>query len=268
MISIELITRGEPELKYTLDSISNQNFKNYELVCIDSSGKSETRDILSTYDCRVVELPIETKHLVARYEANKYANGDRVLILDATRPLLYNALSILDKSYANHDMVVIREGSIGKGFWVHQANILKNISEMQSARLNNEVLGFLLPRFYNRKILSKALDNIVDQTGPLFTEISYGEHHLIFEECMKLSRDFILTKEILISHYEDDTLLKILKKYYWYGKSQKVLKKLKDSETTNLKTHMRKNVGLRNRIKTLPINTARGLPFIVGYIFG
>ncbi len=268
MISIELITRGEPTLKNTLDSIFNQNFKNYEVICIDSSGKFKTKDLLSTYNCKVIELPGETKHLVARYEANKYAGGDRALILDATRPLVSNALNTLNNLYSNHDMVIIKEGSIGKGFWVHQSNILKEISEMQNARLNSEILGFLLPRFYNRNILSKAFDAIVEHTGQLFTKISYGEHHLIFEECMKLSHDFILTNEILLSHYEDDNLMKILKKYYWYGKSQKVLKNLKDSQTNNLRTHVRKNIGLRNRIRTLPINTARGISFILGYVFG
>lgn len=268
MISIELISKGESSLQSVLESIKNQTFKDYEIVCADSSNDNNVKTLLLKYNCKVIELPNNSGHLVARYYAHKYASGERSLILDSTRPLKNNALEILHKYYYNHDMVIIREDSLGHGFWVSQAKLLKEISEKQNDRLNKATLAFLLPRFYNSNLLTKAFDNIITTTGDLFNKISYGEHHLIFDECKKISNDLDMTNEMLLSHYEDNSLIKIIKKYYWYGKSQKVLKNLKFSSVSHLSTHVRKNVDLKMRLKTFPINVARVIPFILGYECG
>lgn len=115
-------------------------------------------------------------------------------------------------------------------------------------------------------MLTTAFENIKTNTGELFNKISYGEHHLIFEECKKISSDIVISDERLISHNEDDNIKKILKKYYFYGKSQKVLKKLKNSDTNNLSLHRRKNIDFITRMKILPIDMARSIPFILGYM--
>ena len=268
MISIELISKGEPSLKNVLESIKNQSYKDYEIICANSSNDINVKNLLLKYNCKVIDIPVNSRHLIARYTAHKYAKGDKSLILDSTRPLKNNALEILYKNYYNYDMVILREDSLGHGFWVNQAKLLKDISEMQSKRLSNETLAFLLPRFYNSDLLSEAFNNIIKDTGKLFNEISYGEHHIIFDECKKLSNNIGITNEILLSHYEDSSLKKIIKKYYWYGTSQKVLKHLSGSAASNLSTHMRKNVDFKMRMKTIPISAARGVPFILGYLFG
>jgi len=266
MISIELISKGENSLLSVLDSIKNQNFDEYEIICADSSGDIKIKNILKEYKCRVIDLPVGTPHLKARYIAHKCANGDKVIILDSTRPLKDNALSIIYQKYYKRDMVIIKEDSLGSGFWVKQAELLKTLSEEEINRIEKETIGFLLPRFYNAKILTEAFENVKKDTGKLFDKISYGEHHLIFEECRKISSDIVISDERLISHYEDDNIKKIIKKYYFYGKSQKILKKLKNSETKKLSTHKRNNVNIITRMKILPIDMARGIPFLLGYM--
>ena len=64
----------------------------------------------------------------------KKAEGDLSLILDSTRPLRIDALEIL-LNYKNYDMVIIKEESLGDGFWVNQAKLLKEISERQYDRI-------------------------------------------------------------------------------------------------------------------------------------
>ena len=92
MISIELISKGESSLQSVLESIKNQTFKDYEIVCADSSNDNNVKTLLLKYNCKVIELPNDSGHLVARYNAHKYASGERSLILDSTRPLKNNAL--------------------------------------------------------------------------------------------------------------------------------------------------------------------------------
>ncbi|MCL4480404.1 MAG: hypothetical protein M1113_02840, partial [Candidatus Thermoplasmatota archaeon] len=186
-------------------------------------------------------------------------------LLDSTRPLKNETLSSLMKKYSKYDMTIIKEDSIGTGFWAEQARKLADISASQFSRLETETLAFLLPRFYKKEVLDFSFSNIREITKSVFDKISYGEHHLIFEEARKFSRNIGLTDESLISHFEDDSLLKIFRKYHWYGKSQRVLKLIENSETKYFIRHARRKIPLLERISTIPISTARILPFLVGY---
>ena len=268
MISIELISRGEKSLENTLSSITRQSFHDYEIVCADSSNDDQIIGLLQMYNCKVIILPKNTPHLKARYEAHIHSTGEFSLLLDSTRPLNPDALSLLFNNYKKYDMVIMKEDSQGNGFWVNQARLLNDISLSQFYRSSNESIAFLLPRFYRSVLLTDAFNSITLNAGNLFNKISYGEHHIIFDECRKLSKNIGLTNEILISHYEDDSLRRIISKYYRYGKSQKTLKKLKNSSATNLSTHMRRNIGIKKRMKIMPITIARGVPFALGYVFG
>ena len=267
MISIELISRGEGSLKDVLDSIMEQNFKDIEIVCADASSNPAVKELLLDHGCKVIDIPQNTGHLKARFIAHQNATGEKSLILDSTRPLKRNALNVLFTEYYKSDMVIIKEDCIGEGFWVKQARIIKDISDTQILRNDNETLAFLLPRFYNSSVLTKAFLEIYTGLGDLFDEVSYGEHHLIFEACKKFSNNVCLTKETLISHYEDDSLIKIINKYYRYGKMQKVLKYIPNSAVNDFSSHRRKGINLMKKFQCLPIVIARGIPFLIGYIF-
>ena len=142
---------------------------------------------------------------------------------------------------------------------------MTNVSISQVNRLITEILAFLLPRFYRREILDFSFSTIKEITKSAFDKISYSEHHLIFEEARKFSRNIGLTDESLISHFEDDSLLKIFRKHHWYGKSQKILNLLESSETKYFFRYARRKNPLYKRIGIIPISTARMLPFLPGY---
>lgn len=265
MISIELISKGESKLGETLESIRSQDFSDLEIICADSSNNKKTEETIKEFDCVFIRLPERTRALKARYEAHIHSNGEWCFLLDSTRPLKKHALNTLMKNYLDYDMTIVLENGLGKGFWVEQAKKLTELSIAQAIRLPTETLAFLLPRFYKRSVLNYSFSNILAKTGNVFEKISYGEHHLIFEEALNISKNVGLTDESLISHFEDDSLIKILKKYHWYGKSQRELKLLERTETQILSRHLRKDVPLRKRIGTLPIATARIIPFLFGY---
>lgn len=268
MISIELISRGEKSLEDVLKSIKRQDYQDYEIICADSSGKRDVDNLLQSYGCKIVRLPAHTPFLRARYEAHINSVGVLSLLLDSTRPIKPNALSFLISEYKMYDMTIIREDSVGKGFWVKQAKLLRDISEEQFSRTRNESTAFLLPRLYNYRILSNAFENIKVNAGQLFDKIGYGEHQIIFDECKRYSLNIGITKEALISHYEDDSFRKIISKYYRYGKSQKTLNGMRDIPAKRLSTHIRRDIGIRKRIITMPVVLARGMPFVFGYLFG
>jgi glycosyltransferase involved in cell wall biosynthesis len=268
-ISIELISRGEPTLPKVVESINGQDFEDYEVICADSSGREDVSRYLSDKRCRVVRLPPGTRAFVAREKAHENAKGELALLLDSTRVLALDrggALQELWDGYHGHDMIIIREGTIGTSYWARQADTQRVMSERQLGRTQSEPLGFILPRCYRGELLTTAFKQIRQQWGLALDSVSYGEHQLIFEGCWKSSKDIVATKRRLLFHYEDETLTKILRKYYWYGKSQVELVQLRGSAANNLYTHRRVNAGITYRLQTLPIVTARVTPFMLGYV--
>lgn len=250
----------------TLDSLFMQDYDDYEVICVDSSEDWLVADYAKEHDLFLVSLPNDTKHLRARYEAHLHSKGELSLLLDSTRPLKRNALRELADKFCSYDMTIIKEDSIGQGFWVNQSRKIKVISERQLIQIQNVTPAFLLPRLYNSILLTAAFKDVKSLAGHLFSEISYGEHHLIFESCRKYSQNVGITTESLLSHYEDNTLMKIIRKYHWYGKSQRILNTLEKTDASKLSSHIRKDVNLSDRVCTLPLTVARGIPFMLGYL--
>lgn len=265
MISIQLISNGESHLTETLESIRKQDFNDYEIVCTDSSGRRDVEKLLGEYGCRTILMPEHTNILNARYQSHIHSRGDWCLLLDSTRPLKENALDILMERYSNYDMTIIKEDSLGSGFWVKQAKKLADISISQCNRLSTETLAFLLPRFYKRSVLDFSFSAVREIAKDTFNRISYGDHQLIFEGARGLSRDIGFTEERLILHFEDDSLARILRKYHRYGVSQRTLNLIGTSESKHFFSHARKNIPIIKRIDTLPISIARTVPFLFGY---
>ncbi len=270
-ISIELITKGEPTTEKVLESISQQTFGDYEVTCVNSSYNPMVAELLKEYGVHEIPVKPHTKHLEARYLAHTNSTGEFRLLLDSTRPLDKNTLETLLYKYSKFRAVCIREKSLGQGFWVKQADILRSLSEHSDFQKNGSKIAYLLPRFYRGDVLNNAfkfLKQSIDNR--LFTEISYGEHHLIYDAAKLEPSDITITDEALISHYEDESSKAIFRKYHWYGKSQRTLNLLKfDSNVNKLNSHKRpfSFSTFVPKMRTIPIRSLRTIAFLIGYFF-
>lgn len=269
-VTVELITRGEYTTKHVLDSLRYQTLTDFEVIAVNSSESSKTTELLRNYGVQEIKVPQNTGHLLSRYLANINASGAYRLILDSTRPLIPRALELLSKKYGNVKATCIREGSIGNGFWVEQSKKLRILSEMTYSRAIQEKAAFFLPRFYDGRVLNSAFHYLrTNIEEGLFNSISYGEHHLIFEACKLKSSEVSFTDEVLLNHYEDETLSEIYNKYRRYGEAQKILQKIGyRSNAKNLLSHMRmfslNSVPLY--FQTIPIRALRTLSFLFGML--
>ena len=228
-------------------------------------------ELLKDYGVDEVRVKPYTKHLEARYLAHTKSSGKFRLLLDSTRPLRQNALEVLISQYGKFEAVCIKEGSLGHGFWVRQAKILSHLSGYSDIKVKTSEIAYILPRFYREEVLSRAFkflkENIDDH---LFAEISYGEHHLIYDAAKLLPGHIAITKETLIDHFEDASSRAIFQKYLWYGKSQRTLNLLKfDSNVKKLNSHKRPfsiNTVVP-KMRTIPIRSLRTTAFLIGYFF-
>jgi len=270
-ISIEMITKGEPTIEYVLKSIQQQSFRDYDVTCVNSSENPKLKGLLKEYGVNEIRVEPHTKHLEARYLAHVNSSGKFRLLLDSTRPLRQDAFEVLITQYANFEAVCIKEGSLGLGFWVRQAEILSYLSGYSDIKDKTSKIAYVLPRFYREEVLTRAFkfikENIDDH---LFADISYGEHHLIYDAARVAPDHIGITDETLIDHFEDASSRAIFRKYLWYGKSQKTLNQIKfNSNAKNLISHKRpfSTRTVLPKIKTIPIRFLRTSAFIIGYFF-
>ena len=136
--SIEIITRGEKSLSCSLESIRSQTYNSYEIVCANSSLDSSIIKILDDYSVKHLEVAA-VRHLRGREMSHSISAGKYSLIMDSTRLLNPNALDLLRNYIQRYEMVAIKEGSIGTGFWANQAKIYKDTSEKKAQTISYEL---------------------------------------------------------------------------------------------------------------------------------
>ena len=170
-------------------------------------------------------------------------------------------------------MVVVKEGSLGSGFWAKQSKVYKDISEKntESELIKEKVLSYILPRLYKTNLLSNVFISLRQKiSSKLFDSIGYGEHHIIFQEAISMTKSFYYYKDKdLIKHYEDESMRSIYRKYKGYGKDQLILKALPGYNASRLTTHRRKlnMTQFKGNIVCLPIISLRTVSFLVGILF-
>ena len=259
MISIEIPVLHGKYLNEVFESIRIQTFQDYEVVVVNSSQKGEVSDLIKQYGFK--EVRENVKLLKARYLAHRESRGDYELLLDETRVLREKTLEIL--SSLSHDMVVIGEEEIGDSFWVKLANLDKeNIMECNTPEA---IKGFALPRLFKREILDLAFVKLRENLRNKFDEVVFPDHELIYYEASKVSNNVFVLKEKLISHYGDAKLLEIIKKYYRYGKTLKVLKSTPYNGFTRI-SRKRRVICKGSKLALYLLYLTRGVPFLLGYI--
>ena len=74
------VYNGEKTLATTLESLVNQTFKDFELICIDDGSKDNTLEILKEFEKKDSRIKVIAKEIneglaVARNESLKLAKG-------------------------------------------------------------------------------------------------------------------------------------------------------------------------------------------------
>ncbi len=274
-ISALVVSRGENSLGYVIDSIRNQTLAPTEIVVVDSSLSSPNVKIADR-DPRVRVLRIDPTSglLEARAIAIDYTHARFSLLLDSTRPLRKNCLEVLSRMKENHDMIVLAEASMGKGLLPRLAQIDKWLV-MSPRNLREVVQGnasYAIPRFFRTDILKAAIDRLRSRLGPsLFNRVRHGDHQLIFQECLRDSRSVGAVQVPLLDHYEDIAIRAVLRKYYGYGKSHRLLRAVGLRDVRLDPMSFFRDLGplpFLDRVGVSALYTARGLSFAAGYLIG
>ena len=260
MISIEIPAIHGKYLRQVLESIRNQSYQDYEVIVVNS-GSGEISDIVKEFGFKVINQ--KTKSLHARYLAHKESKGEYALVLDETRMLERDTLKIL--SSLDYDMIIIGEKEIGDSLWIKLASLDKE--NVVYCNPVDPLKGISLPRYYKREVLSKAFSSALENLGNKFYDVVYRDLEIIFYEAYKVSKSVHVVYDQLISHFGDATLSDIMKKYYRYGKTSRVLRNTPYSVFLTKKRVRRKicRGSFWERKLLYLLYLARGIPYLLGY---
>lgn len=252
-------------LELCLRSILNQAEQNIEIIVVDGYSNDSTVNIAKRYNVKVY---FERSLLGARVLGLKYSYGNYTLMLDSDQILESTCIDRALKMMAHgFDALILEE------FSFHPKTFVQKLYSVDRQLVHKSfdshpVHGVLLPRFYKRDVLEKAVRNIPQSV--LNKAIAY-DHAVISYETSKITdRIGLLTNALY--HLEDATMRELFEKFYRYGQSARWLSTTEYARLLARKMIPRKGVlnplNLHWSIPSMILYFLKAVPFFLGYVTG
>ncbi|QWD60443.1 glycosyltransferase family A protein [Polynucleobacter sp. MWH-UH35A] len=208
-ISIVVTTyKFEDTLMRCLDSISNQEYENYELIVVDSSNDSCIRKIVEQYPKAKYIKSKNYERSAKRNEGAELAEGKYLAIIDSDMILDKTVISESYQRFSGDEslrMLCIPERSSGHGFWSRCKSLERSLYDkiiwMQAARVFKRETFIEFNGYDPENIGSE------DYELPRRVEYKYGT------KCLSIIESKVTQQEGKI------TLLGQLRKKMYYSKS-------------------------------------------------
>jgi len=205
LVSIVIPTyNSERYIERCLRSIKNQTYKNIEIIIVDKFSTDKTVDIAERHGAKVIQDGGERTR--AKNIGLRNAKGENVCFIDSdmelTPKVIEECVSLIETD-ENIGGVIISERSVGDSFWVRVRDFERSFyagTEIESAR------------FFRKDLALKV--------GGFDEDVVFFEESTLPQKIEKLGYNVrARTKAEILHHEENFSLLKWLKKKYYYGKT-------------------------------------------------
>jgi len=210
LVSVIIPTyNSEKTIGMCLESIKNQTYKNIEIIVVDNFSRDRTVEICKEYDAKVIQ--IKSERTQAKNVGLKDASGRYVLFIDSdmelTPKVIEECVTIIE-SDPKIGGIIIPERSVGNSYWVKVRDFERSFytgTEIESARFFRKDLAL--------------------QVGGFDEDVVFFEESTLPQKIEKLGYDVKTRISSYILHHEENfSLLKWLKKKYYYGKTARAYK--------------------------------------------
>ena len=261
LVSVTIPTfNSEKTLEKTLEKVKNQTYKNIEIIIIDSYSKDKTLEIARKFNVKIVMC--KGKLLEARIVGAKKSKGAYVLLLDSDQILEKTSIERAVEKMKDYDYLWFYERSYNKEKFLPS---LYDADRILVQKYLEE--GVVLPRFFKRDLLLKAFSNI----PKAHISICGAQDHIVTSyEVEKISKKMGKV-ENAVFHIEPDSLIKLFRKQYRWGKTtkdfyeRKVYRKLITKKDKFRKFRFNEPV---LSAKSFMLRILRGVPYKLGFWFG
>lgn len=263
LVSVNIPTyNSEGTLENTLKSVKRQTYKKIEIIIIDSYSKDKTLEIAKKYGARIVMC--KGKLLEARIVGARASRGEFVLLLDSDQVLEKTVLSRAVGKMKKYDSLWFYERSYNREKWLPS---LYDADRQLTQNYWEPDDDIVLPRFFKRNLLVRAYNKIPKK----YIDICAAQDHIItWHEFKQITKKNGMV-ENAVQHLEPDSLLKLLKKQWRWGKTTKDFYKTGlYTELITKKDRFRK-FSLKHlnwSLKSMLLRILRGIPYKLGFWFG
>jgi glycosyltransferase involved in cell wall biosynthesis len=210
LVSINIPTfNSASTFEKTLASIKAQHYPNIEIVVVDGYSKDDTLKIARKYGVKVgYALAVGEARKLA-YEISK---GKYIFYLDSDQTIGSDVVSKLvdECESGGWDAITIFEDSMILNNSYLEKVIAYDKWVFHTLEDDDAIMGAAIPRFFRRSILSKI-------NWP--TKLFMFEHNAIYLETLAAGAKVKFRPDIHFNHYEQNTLVKYIKRFYHYGQS-------------------------------------------------
>ncbi len=210
LVSVNIPTfNSASTFEKTLKAIRAQKYKNIEVVVVDGYSKDDTVKIAKKYKAKI-------GYALAVGEARKLAfelsKGKYIFYLDSDQTIEPNVIGKLveECEMGGWDAVTLFEDSIILKNTYLEKVIAYDKWVFHSLEDDDAIMGAAIPRFFRRSILAKI-------TWPI--KLFMFEHNAIYLETLRVGAKVKFRPDIHFNHYEQNTLIKYIKRFYHYGQS-------------------------------------------------
>ncbi len=198
------IHNAEDFINKSLDSIINQSFHDFEVICVNDGSTDSSLQILSTYNdprIRVISQPNQGLS-AARNTGLEIATGKYILFLDADDWLNFNTCQILyEKTLAeqNADIILF-------SFKLHQNDLIRSYKMPNYPDL--KAIETTTVEFYSNPKIFMDFDFVAWDKAYKNTFIQ--QHNLKFEHSIFMAEDRVFSINLFVKNpnitFLDDTL--------------------------------------------------------------
>lgn len=257
-ISIEIPSNYDPNIIDLLESLRTQSFQDYEVIVATYS--SELKDLIKDYDVKIATT-IKSGTLYRRAAAHDLSKGKKILMLESSRYLHRDCL--LEINRHNQDMMILEEEDVENNLIAKIQNIERSLGVSKIGKLSPETL-IIEPRVFAKNIADIVFDKIKLIDPIILKNIQFGDLDIIYYEAFRVSQNLIAIDSPLIYHHTDLTIFELVKKYYRYGQSNRLLKRTPYSGKFKARSHLRPNYGLKESVEVYALWSIKAISFVLG----
>jgi glycosyltransferase involved in cell wall biosynthesis len=250
----------ERHIGMALQSIRDQDYKNIEIIVVDSFSKDRTKEIAVGLGAAVIDYP--GRLLGARVEGLKASKGGWIMHIDADQVMQPGSLSRCVEQMHIHDMVVLGERSYKPSNWVQRELDRQRLFFEKEASSGGEGYN-VYPRLFKRYLLEHAYSQIPESMIPTMGSF---EDSLVYSKIREKSTDSVIVPDA-VWHNEESNAMELYRHQRSIGRRTRAYRDQIKIDTFHRSKSKTRGMMDALRHRYLMVSMIKELGFQVGYRF-
>ena len=194
------VYNAEKYVANAINSVINQNYKNWELIIVDDGSNDNSYEIIKEFlnDNRINYIYEKNSGVsFARNNALKHANGDYVLFIDSDDYFSVNLLSDMNKLLSEKNVDVVKFGYFTeRGIIRKKYRFSSTVNQiLEGEGLKREVKNNILSSYDFNCVWNSVIKNDIAKSIQFDKKIINAEDLLYFYKVLKKSKSIFITDE-------------------------------------------------------------------------